>query len=143
MITFWQACLIATVAMSGGVLIGAHDKIFDIHPKERLEMLAEVNSRVCPTCPDCIKRCRGWGKWDTQIDTALGGCKIAPTPYANWNFAVAYPDGDSLGLVTFWECDLMLFHNDNGWTSPMSWKYDEGECVNVEVRECTQREIDD
>ncbi len=108
----------------------------------RLDFLGEVNARVCPTCEDCIKQCRSWGKWNNKIDTALGACKPAPSFSAEWNFAIAYPGNGSLGKVSFWECGLMLFHNNNGYTSPMSLGYDMGDCITVEPRECTQSDED-
>lgn len=106
---------------------------------ESLTLLGKLTSNTCPTCPEC----KNWNMWNYSVDTGFGACTLAASPHSDWNMALAYPGGPNLGRVTFWRCDLMMFTNTGGFTSPLAVSYGEGDCFNIEQRDCTIREEDD
>lgn len=104
-----------------------------------LTFLQGVNTTVCPTCQDCTD----WDTWNHKVETGLGSCTLAPSPHADWNVAFAHPGGKGLGRVTFWSCNLMMFKNTGGFTSPLAGSYEAGDCINITQRDCTLGEWDD
>lgn len=106
---------------------------------ESLTFLRNMEPKLCPTCPEC----KNWDMWNYTVDTGLGSCTLAASPHADWNVAFAYPGGPDLGKISFWICDLMMFKNTGGFTSPIAGSYEEGDCYNIKQRDCTVVEEDD